>query len=287
VLLFLYGGPGGAVMPWVDLFQPSQLEANFVVVHWDQRGAGKSYDQSLKAEDLSFDNFVSDTLELTDLLRERFDQDKIFLSGISWCSAPGFLTLMENSDPFHAFIATSERVHWQRSQNLGFKWVKERAQEQNDTPILEAIAAIEPFDASNFEHLGAKNQGLDRYRGGDFYTAGLADRYFDYALKGKSPYYTEAKVQNYIPGLKFSLASVIPQALDYDLFRDYPNSAIPIHFLWGDHDWQTPGELSREYFDAPAKSYTVIGDAGHSLIYDNPDAWAAALTGIAEETLGN
>ena len=96
VLLFLHGGPGGAVMPWVDLFQPVQLEANFVVVHWDQRGAGKSYNQSLKAEDLSFDNFVSDTLELTDLLRERFDQGKIFLSGISWGStSPG--TLLSNS----------------------------------------------------------------------------------------------------------------------------------------------------------------------------------------------
>ena len=148
VLLFLHGGPGGAVMPWVDLFQPVQLEANFVVVHWDQRGAGKSYNQSLKAEDLSFDNFVSDTLELTDLLRERFDQGKIFLSGISWGSALGFLTLMENSDPFHAFIATSERVHWQRSQKLGFEWVKERAQEQNDTPILEAIAGRCQTDAN-------------------------------------------------------------------------------------------------------------------------------------------
>jgi pimeloyl-ACP methyl ester carboxylesterase len=150
VLLFLHGGPGGAVMPWVDLFQPVELEANFIVVHWDQRGAGKSYDPTLRPEDLSFDNFVSDTLELSNLLRTRFDQDKIFLSGISWGSALGFLTLMESSEPFHAFIAISERVHWQRSQNLSFEWVKKQAQERNDTPILETIAGIEPFDASNF-----------------------------------------------------------------------------------------------------------------------------------------
>ena len=289
VLLVLHGGPGAPMTPWVDVFQPLALEENFVVVHWDQRGAGKSFDPGLRPEDLKIENFVGDTLELTNLLRERFSQDKIFLTGISWGSALGFVTLMENSDPFHAFIAAAERVHWQRSQTLGFEWVKERAEEQNDTPILEAIAAIEPFDAGNLEHLGAKNQGLDRYRGGDFYTEGLWDSYLEYAIGGQSPYYTAADIQNFIPGSKFSLASVIPQALDYDLFRDFPSSTIPIHFLVGDHDWQTPGELSHEYFEvleAPAKSFTVIENAGHSLIYDNPDAWAAALIRIAEETLG-
>ena len=102
VLLILHGGPGGAQLPWVDLFQPVALEENFTVVHWDQRGAGKPFHAELTMEDLQVGDFVADTLELTDLLRDRFDQDKIFLTGHSWGSALGFLTLMENSEPFHA-----------------------------------------------------------------------------------------------------------------------------------------------------------------------------------------
>jgi pimeloyl-ACP methyl ester carboxylesterase len=288
VLLFLHGGPGGTVLPFVDLFQPAALEENFVVVHWDQRGAGKSYSPALKAEDMSVDKFVGDTLELTDVLRKRFSQDKIFLSGVSWGSALGFLTLIEDSDPFHAFIATSERGHWQRSQDRGFAWVKEQATNLNDTPILEAIAGLEPFNASNFDHLAAKNQGLDRYRGGDVYTEGLWNKYLDYAIGGQSPYYTAAEVQGYVPAARFSITTVVPQALDYDLFRDFPTSPVPVHFLTGEHDWQTPGEISRAYFEAleaPAKSYTIVEGAGHQLIYDNPDAWAAALIEIADKTL--
>ena len=44
----------------------ADLEKNFVFVHWDQRGAGKSYSEALIPEDMHLENFVSDTLELTD-----------------------------------------------------------------------------------------------------------------------------------------------------------------------------------------------------------------------------
>ena len=120
VLLFLHGGPGGSVMPWVDLFQTPLLENTFIVVHWDQRGTGASYSPDLTPDDISASLLVSDTLELTDLLRERFRQDRIFLSGQSWGSALGFLTLAEDSSPFHAFIAISERVDWDRSMKMGY-----------------------------------------------------------------------------------------------------------------------------------------------------------------------
>ena len=96
VLLVLHGGPGETMMPWVDLFQRRELEENFVVVHWDQRNAGKSYSSALSGEDLDVEAYVDDTLELADLLTRRFRQDRIFLAGVSWGSALGFLTLERN-----------------------------------------------------------------------------------------------------------------------------------------------------------------------------------------------
>jgi pimeloyl-ACP methyl ester carboxylesterase len=44
VLLHLHGGPGMPSSPWAtwnDYY--ADLEENFVLVHWDQRGAGKSF----------------------------------------------------------------------------------------------------------------------------------------------------------------------------------------------------------------------------------------------------
>ncbi|GAI25126.1 unnamed protein product, partial [marine sediment metagenome] len=43
VLLFLHGGPGMPSSPWATWNNVhTDLEENFVFVHWDQRGAGKS-----------------------------------------------------------------------------------------------------------------------------------------------------------------------------------------------------------------------------------------------------
>jgi len=41
VLLWLHGGPGSAQMPLAHKYD-ERIEEEFVVVHWDQRGAGKS-----------------------------------------------------------------------------------------------------------------------------------------------------------------------------------------------------------------------------------------------------
>src|SRR5512132_1751373 len=42
LLLFLHGGPGMPAMYLAHAFQ-RELENSFTVVHWDRRGAGKSY----------------------------------------------------------------------------------------------------------------------------------------------------------------------------------------------------------------------------------------------------
>ena len=289
VLLILHGGPGGAQMPWVDLFQPAELEENFVVVHWDQRGAGKSFDSELSTDELQPDKFVADTLELTDILRERFNQDKIFLTGHSWGSALGFFTLMENSEPFHAFIPSSERVHWARSHADSLAWIKAQATTANDVEVLAMIEAIQPFDSSNPEHLGLVYQGQEIYRGGDIYTEGLWERFLEYVMSGQSPYYTEVDVGNYIPGVEKSGEALMDFVPSYDLFSSFPSADIPVHFIMAEHDHNTSADLAREYYeflDTPTKSFTLIEGAGHSFMFEKPNEWAEALIRIKNQTLG-
>jgi pimeloyl-ACP methyl ester carboxylesterase len=83
VLLFLHGGPGTpefAVLQESDL----NLEKNFVVVYWDQRGAGLSYASDIPAATMNVDQLIEDTKELSEILKTRFDEEKLFLMGHSW-----------------------------------------------------------------------------------------------------------------------------------------------------------------------------------------------------------
>jgi len=288
VLLVLHGGPGATLMVFMEQIQPAALEENFTVVHWDQRGAGKSYDPALTLDDLNAEDLVSDTLELTNILRERFEQDKIFLTGHSWGSALGFMVIQQDSSHYHAYIPSGERIGWEASHQAGFDWVKQQATEQQVAPVLEQIAAIEPFDINDADDIAALYQGLNYFRGGDVYTPGLWDEMMAYAMGGKSPYYTQGEIDTYIAAMDITQAAVERFATSYDLIQTNALYGIPIHFIQGEHDQYAPEALSRPFFEAldvSAKSYTVISGAGHSMMYDNPDDWAEALINIKNLTL--
>lgn len=42
IIIFVHGGPGCSEIPYVRKYQ-KELEQNFTIVHYDQRGSGKSY----------------------------------------------------------------------------------------------------------------------------------------------------------------------------------------------------------------------------------------------------
>ena len=78
VLLFLHGGPG---MPEYFLTQkyPTGLEEDFTVVWWDRRGAGLSYRPHNPRETMTVEQSIADTLSVTNYLKCRFGQEKIYL----------------------------------------------------------------------------------------------------------------------------------------------------------------------------------------------------------------
>lgn len=291
VLLFLHGGPGGAIIPWVEFFHTPLLEENFTVVHWDQRGSGSSFNTDLTVEDITVDLMVADTLELSNMLRDRFGQDKIFLAGQSWGSALGFMTITQDSSPFTAFIAISERVAWNRSFTMSFDWVVAKAEINGDDDILAQLRAIEPFDPVDEADLGVLGDAVEFYRSGDYHTIGLWDTILSYTMNGESPYYTMEQANSYIPGLQLSSAAIERGEFlsTYDLFKSFPVSDIPVHFMTGTEDHNTTGELAYEYYEvleAPAKSFTWIEGAAHMVMMDQTEAWTKAMVDIKNQTLG-
>ncbi|MGZ8769356.1 alpha/beta fold hydrolase, partial [Aeromicrobium sp.] len=80
VLLYLEGGPGGTGLGRIRN-SGDDLEQDFMVATWDQRGTGKSYDSLEPRSTLTVDQMVDDTLAVVNYLRDRFDQQKIYLVG--------------------------------------------------------------------------------------------------------------------------------------------------------------------------------------------------------------
>jgi len=66
VLLHLHGGPGSADISIARFFD-AELIQHFTVVHWDQRGAGKSFSPDIPPESMTRGQFVEDIRELEEI----------------------------------------------------------------------------------------------------------------------------------------------------------------------------------------------------------------------------
>ena len=70
--------------------------------------------------------------------------------------------------------------------------------------------------------------------------------------------------------------------VDYSLW-DKVEYSVPVFYLLGTDDWQTPSTLAAEYFEkitAPTKSLYWIDNAGHATDVDNPAEFYKAVKEI-------
>src|SRR5690349_20261568 len=68
VLLLLHGGPGDVQSPLIDIY--ADYEHNFILVQWDQRGAGMTFGKyKEQTPDLTLNQLISDGIELAEYLK--------------------------------------------------------------------------------------------------------------------------------------------------------------------------------------------------------------------------
>ncbi len=82
---------------------------------------------------------------------------------------------------------------------------------------------------------------------------------------------------------------VMKELMSFDL-RTYGDSyQVPVYYILGENDQQTPVEISMKYFDeikAPEKKLYLIPNAGHLTMLDNTGAYREAVMEIAGRNAG-
>src|SRR5258706_9020633 len=67
ILLLLHGGPGDSQSPLTSTYEP--FERSYVLVQWDQRGAGKTYSKNRGPDsDVTLERIAQDGIELSEHL---------------------------------------------------------------------------------------------------------------------------------------------------------------------------------------------------------------------------
>ena len=138
ILLFLHGGPGMPIMYLSHTFQ-RPLEEKFIVVHWDQRGAGKSYSQNIPTQTINVEQFISDAFQLIDTLCKRYHQQKIYLVGHSWGTYISSIIVQRHPELFYAYISVGQVVDGEAASKIQKEFLLSEARKINDTTLIRKL----------------------------------------------------------------------------------------------------------------------------------------------------
>ena len=268
ILFWLHGGPGAAQMPVHRAFN-QDLEEDFVVVHWDQRGAGKSNHGGFSEDTMTMDRYVADVREMTRYLKDRFDRDQILLLGHSWGTQIGMRAAHRYPEDYSGFVSVGQVVHGERAGELSYEWLAEQVEThgtEDDRQALEALGEP-PFDER--ERYVEFAQMKDRFGGG--MDVGFR-RLLWPALRA-----TEYSVLDYVRWLRGATRGSGPMWEEQgseNIFGAVPAVEVPVWFIAGENDYNTPTALVQEYYDmleAPEKHLTILEGAAHAPFFDRPD----------------
>ncbi|HEY4537266.1 MAG TPA: alpha/beta hydrolase, partial [Erysipelothrix sp.] len=106
IILFVHGGPCNSDIPFITQYQ-KQLEKHFTIIHYDQRGCGKSYNCFQSYQDLNAQLLVDDLLVLSEMIKQKYKQ-KIILLGHSYGTYLGLQAAQKRPDLYRAYIGVGQ-----------------------------------------------------------------------------------------------------------------------------------------------------------------------------------
>jgi pimeloyl-ACP methyl ester carboxylesterase len=287
VVLFLHGGPGVCDRHWV-LKHQSDIAGVATMVCWDQRGAGLSYDKSLKKEDLCVSRMVEDAAQLVAYLCKRFNRDKIIVVGHSWGTLLGTLLAQKHPEHIAAYIGMGQFVDGPENERLSYQFVFDEATKRGDKKALKNLAKIgwpEKGHYKTLDDLMVQRNLMTKYGGEDY---GESDGIIKAILIPllRSPEYRLTDLVKYYKGAFFSLESMWEEIIDFDFNKDVTKLDMPVYLTEGRHDQNTPTQLAQKWFEnlsAPHKEWIWFEKSAHSPIKNEPDAWGKTVMRIIRE----
>ena len=286
VLLVIHGGPGYMLMPmswWIS----RDWEEYFTVVHWDQRGAGKTLlinDPAKLAPTMTLARSVDDAEEMAQWLRKEFGKQKIFVLGHSAGSYAGLELAKRHPDWIHAYIGVGQMADMPEGERRGWAFAMDAAGRSSNKEAIAQLQSIAPYFAPGkpnpLKDLYLQRKWVGYFGGVMAYRRGSES---DGDLANLSPDYTDQEMRHLWDGNDFAerylLADLV--AGDWSVTRKL---GCPLLLFEGRHDFNANSQVAAEWFaqvQAPAKQFVWFENSGHMPMTEEPGKFLLSLVQYA------
>jgi pimeloyl-ACP methyl ester carboxylesterase len=277
VLLYLSGGPGQSDLAIARALSSGWVQ-DFVFVDFDQRGNGKSYPALDPVVAATRDQAVADVIELTDYLRDRFGEQKIYLMGESWGTILGVLAVQERPDLYYAWIGSGQMVDVQDTDQRIYADLVAYARRVGDPALAAKLTEIGnppyrdiPWANSNllawYDYLYADYSPSAGYE-----ARGAASGLDPFGVLGSE--YTFLEKTTVLRGLIDTFAVLYPQLYDLDFRESATQLEVPVYVLDGLAELAGRRDVMLEWYDqleAPIKQRVTYEGAAHSVAFEQAD----------------
>jgi pimeloyl-ACP methyl ester carboxylesterase len=294
VILYVHGGPGNPMLQFISYLEKSErLEKYFTVCYWDQRGSGMTYSKSTDPSTMTVEQMVEDTREVTEYLKSRFGQDKIYLLGHSWGTFLSVKTLEKYPENYLAYIGVGQTTNFVESERLSYYYMLSHAKDINDKDVVEKLEKFDPYaegfpliqkEGHQLDYLIVRTNALEKYRLGRLHQGVTFQEMLIpfFIFKG----YTLSEKINWFLGSDFSMIHLFPVVQKANFFESSVKFEVPFYLIQGDYDYMTSTVLAKKYFDVlevPKKEFFLFDNSAHSPNMEEPEKFVEIFRKIALE----
>lgn len=284
-LVTLNGGPGGLGLEFVGPAF-SEIEKQYAVVYFDQRGSGMAQG-SYKEDEVSLDVMAEDVLALAKILKKKYGSDsQLFLLGHSWGGTLGTATLVKDQRDFSGWIEVDGANNPEGLYDIYIETFTTTANEQialgNSIDFwesaLETVAQVDPIsNLDDFLELNSLAFDLE---------GRLVDDGFVNAPDNDSESNNVIFEYNVLTAIWNSIQIATILIEQQSLFQttnftsQLPEITIPSMFISGQYDMIVPiasAETAFENIGSEVKELQIFDRSGHSPIDSEPKRFAAEV----------
>ena len=270
VLLYLHGG-----IPDYFLTKkyPTGLEDYFTVVWWDQRGAGLSYNANIPEESMTLTQMISDTREVTNYLRKRFGQDKIYLMGRSGGTFIGMHVAAQSPELYHAYIGIAQMSDHLKSERMAYEYMLKEYRDAGNRKMVRKLEASPVTEVIPYGYLKLRDEAMHTLGFGTTHTmTSIITGVFLPSLTCRD-YTSTEKINLWRAKARDGVHPLWDTILASDLAKQVPELKIPVYFFHGIYDYTVSYDLAKDYFNkikAPVKGFYTFEKSAHSPMFEEP-----------------
>jgi pimeloyl-ACP methyl ester carboxylesterase len=276
VILFLHGGPGSVMTPYAHAVY-GDWEQDFILVNWDQRGAGRTYGRNIPSDaneeywidnPLTVERMTADGIELTEYLLKHLGKRKIILLGTSWGSILGAKMALKRPDLFYAYLGHAQIVNFIENLKCAYQKVYEMAVEANDKETVDKLLLLGSPPYDNAKDSGQLLRIIKNYERA--HSVPAPDTWWKpapvYDSEEDSKHRYDGDDYSFIHLVGHEKLGIESMASGIDFNEDGFSFKIPVYIIQGEKDILAGKEMTKSYFDkikAPEKEYFLLADAAH------------------------